>query len=76
MTNPVVDEGGAWRTVKSDDDAQQQRLKAFRALKQRLHLMTEEEAAASIASFPRRQAPPKRQQKIEHFVVLFAENRA
>ena len=29
-----------------------------------------EEAAASIASFPRRQAPPKRQQKIEHFVVL------
>ena len=72
----ALDEGGAPRTAKSDDDAQQQRLKAFRALKQRLHLMTEAETAASIASFPRRKAPPQRQHKIDHFVVLFAENRA
>ena len=57
---------------------QQQRVRAFRALKARLHLMTEAEAAASIASFPHRfpQRAPKRQHKIDHFVVLFMENRA
>jgi len=52
-------------------------VKAFRALKARMHLMTEAEAAASIASFPRPLSGElQRQQKIQHFVVLFMENRA
>ena len=47
----------------------------FHRLKSRLHLLSEEEALRSLRA-ARLEAPRPHQQKIEHVVVLFIENRA
>jgi hypothetical protein len=76
----TADSGSSWGSrgvAGSSDDVDVQRARHFRALRDRLHLMTEAEAEASIASFPRPQRGTRyRQHKIDHFVVLFMENRA
>jgi phospholipase C len=76
----TADSGSSWGgrgVAGSSDDVDVQRARHFRALRDRLHLMTEAEAEASIASFPRPQRGTRyRQHKIDHFVVLFMENRA
>ena len=56
-----------------------ERLAAISELRDKLHTMTAEEAAeafARVAKKHRLHKPPPRQTKIDHFVVLYQENRA
>jgi phospholipase C len=56
-----------------------ERLAAIAELKRTLHTLTAEEASeafARLGAAHRLRAPPPRQQKIDHFVVLYQENRA
>ena len=56
--------------------AESERERAFTELKNALHTMTPAEADAAFTAFPRPSQPPPRQSKIDHFIVLFMENRS
>ena len=56
--------------------AESERERAFNELKKKLHTMTPAEADAAFTAFPRPSQPPPRQSKIDHFIVLFMENRS
>ena len=57
-------------------ESERERTRAFEKLKNRLHTMTPAEADAAFTAFPRPSQPPPRQSKIDHFIVLFMENRS
>ena len=71
--------------VKNDDDDQDDPadlMKLFEQLKTELHTLSEDEVAERFSQFRRVRrgrdgghGPPPRQQKIDHLVVLFMENR-
>ena len=52
------------------------RLAEIELLKDVIHTLPAAEAARRFAALRRRVAPPQRQQKIDHFVVLYMENQA
>ena len=56
--------------------AESERERTFEKLKNTLHTMTPAEADAALTAFPRPSQPPPRQSKIDHFIVLFMENRS
>jgi phospholipase C len=53
-----------------------ERLAAIEQLHATIHTLPAAEAARRFARLPRRSSPPPRQDKIDHFVVLFMENQA
>jgi hypothetical protein len=56
--------------------SEQQRVAAAHALRDTIHRLPAAEAAAAFAALERRAAPPPRQDKVDHFVVLYMENQA
>jgi hypothetical protein len=56
--------------------AEQQRVAAAHSLRDTIHTLPAAEAAAAFAALERRAVPPPRQDKIDHFVVLYMENQA
>ena len=57
-------------------ESERERMRAFEKLKNTLHTMSPAEADAALTAFPRPSQPPPRQSKIDHFIVLFMENRS
>ena len=53
-----------------------ERVAAVQQLQDTIHLLPAAEAARRFAALERRALPPPRQEKIDHFVVLFVENQA
>ena len=54
----------------------EQRVAAWHALRDTIHRLPAAEAAAAFDALERRTEPPPRQDKIDHFVVLYMENQA
>lgn len=62
--------------AKSEPKSEQQRVAAAHALRDTIHRLPAAQAAAAFAALERRTEPPPRQDKIDHFVVLYMENQA